>query len=102
VQIASSGADALGRAGLEGDVDRKFFQRFGGAALLTVINALASGLSDQPSTNITIGSGQQAAGLGAVAQPANIGPTIKVPQGSPIRIFVARDLDFSAVGGAGQ
>jgi type IV secretion system protein VirB10 len=99
IQIASSGADALGRAGMDGEVDRHFFQRFGGAILLSVVNGAVAGLSERASTQIVIGSSQDAASLGALAQPANISPTIKVPQGSPIRIFVARDLDFSPVGG---
>ena len=99
IQIASSGADALGRAGMDGQVDRHFFQRFGGAILLSVVNGAVAGLSERASTQIVIGSSQDAASLGALAQPANISPTIKVPQGSPIRIFVARDLDFSPVGG---
>lgn len=99
IQIASSGADALGRAGMDGKVDRHFFQRFGGAILLSVVNGAVAGLSDRASTQIVIGSAQDASSLGSVAQPSNISPTIKVAQGSPIRIFVARDLDFSSVGG---
>jgi type IV secretion system protein VirB10 len=100
VQIASSGADTLGRAGLPGEVDRHFFRRFGGSALLSVINGATSALTGRPSTQIVIGSGQQAAGLASAAAPANASPTIKVPQGTPVRIFVARDLDFSTVQGA--
>jgi len=49
---------------------------------------------------VVIGSSQQAAGLAGSAtalSTANISPTIKVPQGTPLRIFVARDLDFSPV-----
>jgi type IV secretion system protein VirB10 len=101
VQIASSGADTLGRAGLPGEVDRHFFRRFGGSALLSVINGATAALTGRPSTQIVIGSSQQAAGLASVAAPANASPTIKVPQGTPVRIFVARDLDFSTVQGAG-
>lgn len=101
IQLASSGTDALGRAGLDGDVDRHFFQRFGGAILLSVLNAGVASLGEQPSTQVVIGSSSQATGLAATAvSPTDISPTIKVPQGSPIRIFVARDLDFSAVQGA--
>lgn len=101
IQIASSGADALGRAGLEGTVDRHFFERFGGAVLLSVINAGVASLARAPSTQVVIGSSTEAVGLGAAAaSPTTISPTIKVPQGSPIRIFVARDLDFSPVGAA--
>ena len=98
IQIASSGADTLGRAGLEGEVDRHFFQRFGGSILLSVIDGAVSALTSRPSTQVVIGSSQDASGLAASAiGPQNISPTIKVPQGSPIRIFVARDLDFSPV-----
>ena len=101
IQIASSGTDPLGRAGLEGTVDRHFFERFGGAVLLSVINAGVASLARAPSTQVVIGSNTDAASLGASAlQPTTIAPTIKVPQGSPIRIFVARDLDFSPVGAA--
>ncbi len=98
IQIGSSGADPLGRAGLEGSVDRHFFQRFGGAILLSVVNAgVSSALSRSNSSNVYVGSSQEAQGLGDVAQLTNIPPTIKVPQGTPIRIFVARDLDFGPV-----
>ncbi|MBW3617789.1 MAG: type VI secretion protein [Proteobacteria bacterium] len=97
VQIASSATDPLGRAGLAGEVDRHFFQRFGGSALLSVINGAVGALTQRPSTQITIGSGQDASAIASSVGPANISPTIKVVQGTPIRIFVARDLDFSTV-----
>ena len=99
IQIGSSGTDPLGRAGLDGTVDRHFFERYGGAALLTVINLGMASLARAPSTQVVIGSSTEATNLGAAASPTTISPTIKVPQGSPIRIFVARDLDFAPVGG---
>ena len=103
VQIGSSGTDQLGRAGLEGEVNRHFFQRFGGAILLSVINAGVTSLTRSPSTSVVIGSSSDASGLASSAlSPSNISPTIKVAQGAPIRIFVARDLDFSPVGGVGR
>jgi type IV secretion system protein VirB10 len=101
IQIGSPATDPLGRAGLSGTVDTHFFQRFGGAILLSVVNAGATALAGSPSTEVVIGSSQQATGLAATASafaPANIAPTIKVPQGAPIRIFVARDLEFTNVG----
>ena len=49
IQIASSGTDPLGRAGLEGTVDRHFFERFGGAVLLSVINAGVNSMARAPS-----------------------------------------------------
>jgi type IV secretion system protein VirB10 len=79
-------------------VDRHFFRRFSGSVLLSVLNAGVAAVSSQPSTQITIGSPGAAAGAAnAALQAENISPTIKVPQGEAIRIFVARDLDFSNV-----
>jgi type IV secretion system protein VirB10 len=67
---------------------------------LTVLNAGANAVAGVPSTEVVIGSSQQAAGLAGSASafaPASIPPTIKVAQGTPVLIFVAKDLDFSAV-----
>ncbi|CAN5444554.1 type IV secretion system protein VirB10 [soil metagenome] len=98
IQIASPGTDALGRGGLEGNVDRHFFRRFSGSILLSVLSAGVASLGDTPSTQISIGSPGAAAGLASSAvQGEKISPTIKVPQGEAIRIFVSRDLDFSGV-----
>lgn len=103
IQIGSPATDTLGRAGLSGSVDHHFFERFGGAILLSVVNAGVTALAGAPSTEVVIGSPQAATGLASTAAstfaPASIPPTIKVPQGTPIRIFVARDLDFSPVQG---
>lgn len=97
IQIGSSGADQLGRVGMEGKVDRHFFQRFGGAILLSVVNGGTSILANRAANQVGIGSPQQATGLASAIGPTEISPTIKVSQGAPIRIFVARDLDFSSV-----
>jgi type IV secretion system protein VirB10 len=101
IQIGSPATDPLGRAGLSGSVDNHFFQRFSGAILLTVINAGAYALAGTPSTEVVVGSSGGTAGVAGAASafaPANIAPTIKVPQGAPIRIFVARDLEFAVPG----
>ena len=98
IQIGSPGTDALGRGGLEGDVDRHFFRRFSGSILLSVLSAGVASLGDTPATQISIGSPGAAAGLASSAvQGEKISPTIKVAQGEAIRIFVSRDLDFSGV-----
>jgi type IV secretory pathway VirB10-like protein len=99
IQIASSGTDPLGRAGLAGKVNTHFFQRFSGAILLSVINAGVQNLSNRNNnTSIVIASSGDAATASLAALvPTAIPPTIKVAQGAPIRIFVARDLDFSTV-----
>ncbi|MCC7268942.1 MAG: TrbI/VirB10 family protein [Caulobacteraceae bacterium] len=98
IQIGSPGGDELGRGGMTGEVNRHFFRRFAGSILLSVLNAGVAAVSDNPSTQITIGSPGAAASAAAGASfGETISPTIKVPQGEAIRIFVARDLDFSGV-----
>ena len=99
IQIGSGGGDTLGRAGLAGKVDRHFFERFSGAVLLTVLNAAAFAAAGTPSTQVTIGSTAGSGGATSGLLPTDIPPTIKVAQGTPIRIFVQRDLDFTPVDG---
>ena len=107
VLINSPGTDPLGRAGLEGDVDTHFFQIFGAAILLSVLDTgLDIGLEmarDQGSQNTNIGhgsfngSGLDRAGEVALQDSIRIQPTIHIDQGTRISIMVARDLDFEAV-----
>lgn len=99
IQIGSPGTDELGRGGLKGEVNRHFFRRFSGSILLSVLNAGIASVGQTPSTQISIGSAGAATGLASSAlQGDAIPPTIKVAPGEAINIFVARDLDFSAVG----
>ena len=68
-----------------------------------MIEAGSTSLATVPSTQVVIGSTTNS-GVGGVSSltAPTIPPTIKVPQGAPIRIFVARDLDFSSAGGTGR
>ncbi|MBE7218794.1 MAG: TrbI/VirB10 family protein, partial [Caulobacteraceae bacterium] len=99
IQIGSSGTDDLGRAGLAGKVDRHFFERFSGALLLSIIQLGGAALTSGNTTSVVIGSSGEGAlgGAASAFTPQNISPTIKVPQGTPILVFVARDLDFTPV-----
>ncbi|MBA3577859.1 MAG: type IV secretion system protein VirB10 [Sphingomonas sp.] len=104
IELASPATDDLGRAGIGGKVNRHFFQRFGGAILTSVLtgglNALAARRGG--GSTIIVGSAGQATALASQAtQSSDIPPTITTKQGANVRIFVARDLDFSQVGPAG-
>jgi type IV secretion system protein VirB10 len=92
VALASPGTGFDGSGGLPGKVDTHFFQRFGSAMLLSVIGGLAAASSSGAS--VILGGGQTAAST-ALQQNGQIGPTIRVRMGEPIRVFTARDLDFS-------
>lgn len=100
IDLASPVTDDLGRGGIGGKVNRHFFQRFGGAILTSVlsggINAAAAALSG--GSTIIVGSAGQASSLASQAtQSTDIPPTITTKQGASVRVFVARDLDFSHV-----
>ena len=96
VALASPAVDAAGQTGLTGTVDGHFMKRFGSALLLSVVggaSTLAGG-----GAGLIMSGGQSAASV-ATSQNGQIPPTIKVRQGQPIRVFTAKDLDFSTVAG---
>lgn len=92
VAIASPGSAFDGSGGIPGKVDSHFFSRFGSAMLLSVIGGLSTVGSG--GTAVVLGGGQSAAST-ALQQNGQIGPTIRVRPGEPIRVVTARDLDFS-------
>ncbi len=95
VNLGSPAIGFDGTTGLAGEVDSHFFRRFGSAMLLSVIGGL-SAIGSGGASVILGGAGQSAAGV-AAQQDSQIGPTVRVRQGEPIRVFTARDLDFSQV-----
>lgn len=96
VDLASPAVAFDGTTGLQGQVKSNFFQRFGSALVLSVVDGLAAIASGGAS--VVLGGGSSAAAA-AVEQDGKVGPTIRVRQGEPIRVFTARDLDFSRVAG---
>jgi type IV secretion system protein VirB10 len=90
IQLASPGTDTLGRAGLDGKVDRHYFQRYGPGLLSTAISAA---LNNTSSNQLVIGTAQTLPS--AASSGETIKPTVTVKQGTAIQVFVARDLDFS-------
>jgi type IV secretion system protein VirB10 len=103
VNLASPGTDELGRAGLPGYVDTHFWDRFGAAILISVIDGGLQALAARQQS----GGGGTAVVLnpqgsrdvmtevlrGTIAIP----PTVIKNQGERIQVFVARDVDFRAV-----
>ena len=101
VALSSPATDALGRSGFDGEIDNHFFERFGGALLLSIVNdagqIAATRLSQaNVQVNSIQNSGQSAAAI-ATEQSINIPPTLYKNQGELVSVFVARDLDFSSV-----
>jgi type IV secretion system protein VirB10 len=121
VQLNSPGTDALGRAGTSGYVDNKWFERFAGAIFFSLLqdakqiyiaqqDARAQRASGSPyGTTYNIGTQGTLAQLSNTANTTNtiveemlkqgsqLKPSLYKNQGEIIKIFVARDVDFSTV-----
>jgi len=104
VNLDSPGADPLGGAGLPGYVDTHFWQRFGGALMLSLVDDVARGLTSQINSggnnqfNLnSTGDATQDMAAEALKNTINIPPTLYKNQGEQIGIYVARDLDFSSI-----
>lgn len=116
IQIDSPGVDSLGRAGVAGHVDNKYFEMFA-ASLMTSSVSIALGLgadamlsdSGTSQTNTSDGTTTSSGNAGAQATLEGIRdfsdtseeilrgileqqPTITVDQGTRIKVFVNRDL----------
>ena len=107
VNLESPGTGALGEAGLEGFVDTHFWDRFGAAILMSIVEdgsssaaARLAGATQNSSLTIT---STPMAGKDVVSKSLdptlNIPPTLTKNQGERIGILVARDLDFRSVYG---
>jgi type IV secretion system protein VirB10 len=97
IDLDSPSADPLGRAGVKGKVNTHFFERFGGVILQSVLD-LGIRAATVKATGDTIVFGIPTTTQSAVVQqPGEVRPTLRVRQGTSISVFVARDLDFSAV-----
>ncbi len=98
IRLDSPGTDALGQAGVTGKVKSHFFRRFGSAVLLSVIQAGTSrAVSGNNGIFISGGAGATSVATSGLERNLDIPPTIKVAAGASIRIFLSRDLDFSAI-----
>ncbi|HUX74089.1 MAG TPA: type IV secretion system protein VirB10 [Steroidobacteraceae bacterium] len=101
VPLDSPGTDELGRAGLPGKVNRHFWQRFGAAMLVSIIDAgTQAGVQASNSGGgavIVNPSASEGVMTEVLKSTVNIPPTVVKRQGDRIQVLVARDLDFRSV-----
>jgi type IV secretion system protein VirB10 len=101
VPLDSPGADELGRSGLPGSVNTHFWQRFGAAILVSVIDGAVQGAAQSNrggnGTVIVDPSASQGVMTEVLKGTVNIPPTVVKQQGDRIQVLVARDLDFRSV-----
>ncbi|HMC91031.1 MAG TPA: TrbI/VirB10 family protein [Allosphingosinicella sp.] len=99
VALASPATDTLGRGGVSGHYNGHFWERFAGAILQSALDVGVNIASRAASPNVVValpGSTQTLSP--ALLQSARIVPTVTVPAGTSISVFVAHDLDFSGTG----
>lgn len=100
IALASPSADTLGRIGIKGKVNSHFLERFASALLQTSLNiGVAYGTRKAGGDSLAVLAIPGAVGT-ATSTPLvenNIQRTLRVKQGISISVFVARDLDFTAV-----
>jgi type IV secretion system protein VirB10 len=101
VPLDSPGTDELGRAGVGGEVQRHFWQRFGAAVLISVIEGgIQAGVQAASHSNGTViyaPSCSQDVLTEALKDSAQIPPTLTKANGERIEVLVARDVDFRTV-----
>lgn len=97
VALASPATDALGRSGFDGEIDTRFWDRFGGALLLSIVDDgvyAAAGRGQELQSTARVPS--DAAAI-ALQNSVDIPPTLRKAQGAEVSIFVAQDLNFAGV-----
>jgi type IV secretion system protein VirB10 len=98
VALESPGTDALGRAGLTGDVNRHFMERFGAAILLSIVDAGVQAAAQSGGTSVVVNPSNSSDVVTEVLKSTvSIPPTVTVKHGSRVQVLVARDLDFRSV-----
>jgi type IV secretion system protein VirB10 len=100
VPLSSPGTDELGRSGLPGEVNRHFWERFGAAILMTVINGAVQGwVNSQNSVgSVSVAPSTATDVMSEILRGTiSIPPTVTKAQGDRIQVFVARDVDFRPV-----
>ncbi|WP_116893111.1 type IV secretion system protein VirB10 [Pseudomonas savastanoi] len=108
VYLDSPGTNRLGSAGIPGQVNSHFWERYGPALMLSVLSDAGSALvqtaansgNNNTNTNINLdntSSTSDSMGREALKATLSIPPTLYAPQGDAVSIYVARDVDFSDV-----
>ncbi|WP_161814123.1 TrbI/VirB10 family protein [Steroidobacter agaridevorans] len=100
VPLEAPGTDALGRSGVAGEVNYHFFQRFGAALFISVIDGAVQAASrSRAGNNSVVISPNPSRDLVTeiLRQTANIRATVDTHHGAQVQVAVPRNVDFGAV-----
>lgn len=111
LQLASPLGDVQGHGGVSGEVDNRFWEKYGTAFLLAGISAsvrLATAASTTDNTNSTAvvadkGAEELSQKIGEITasileQTVNLAPIITIPQGTRVQIRPAKDWYIQEIG----
>jgi type IV secretion system protein VirB10 len=96
IAMDSPAVDTVGRGGIAASVNTHFFQRLGDALLQTTVQLGSAFASRAVTGPVVVLPGNAAAPVTQVVPSNSYVPTLTVPPGKSISIFVAHDLDFSS------
>lgn len=96
IALGSPTADTLGRGGVRGKYSSHFFERFAGAILQSALDVGVNVASRAAAGGVVVALPGSTQNMGQTLQSSRIVPTLTVPAGTSIGVFVARDLDFSS------
>jgi type IV secretion system protein VirB10 len=101
VPLDSPGTDELGRSGLPGEVQRHFWERFGAALLISLVDgAVQAGVQSANRSGgavIYTPSASTDVVTEVLKDTLQIPPTVVKRNGERIQVLVARDIDFRSV-----
>ncbi len=111
INIDTVAADVMGRAGLPGDLDTRFFEKYGSSLLTSVIAAAGDWVLNGASTAVTsplggttqvlngraaaanrLGNDLDLLGQRMVEENVDMRPVLTVPQGTRLNIIPAEDI----------
>jgi type IV secretion system protein VirB10 len=100
ILMDSPAVDTVGRTGVGASVNTHFLARLGNALLQTTFDIGRAFAGRSATGSVVILSGNAATtGAQLIGPKSDYTPTLKVPPGKSISVFVAHDLDFSATSG---
>ena len=101
IMLGSVGTDRLGRSGATGQVNTRFLERFGSAALISIIGAAPALLLDDDNGDDDdlaedVGRDFERGADTALDAYLRLEPIISIQQGEVMNVFVNRDLVFES------
>lgn len=100
VQLNAFGSDRLGRSGLTGRVDTHFLERFGSAAMVSLIGLAPALLAENANSELSaealgkVGEDFATAMGGVMADYLSLKPTIHVDQGAVVTVVINQDIEL--------